>query len=225
VIALAGVITLSDVEKNPKVRSYIQSADDLLAALGYTEHGFRHAGFVAKVARNVLLKLGYSDRMAELAAIAGYLHDVGNICGREMHGPAGALIAFRLLEDMGMDSSEIGKIMIAISNHEEERGIPMDPVTAALILADKSDVHYSRVRNPDIISFDIHDRVNYAVRRSFLNVDRDRKRIALEIEIDTEISQVMEYFEIFLTRMLISRKATHVLGCEFGLMINGVKLL
>lgn len=222
---MSSLITLSEVERNPKVRAYIQSADDYLAALGYTEHGFRHAGFVAKVAKNVLMKLGYQERMAELAAIAGYLHDVGNICGREMHGPAGAMMAFGLLEEMNMDPAEIGKVMIAISNHEEEHGIPVDPITAALILADKSDVHYSRVRNPDIISFDIHDRVNYAVRRSFLNVDKDEKRITLEIEIDTEISQVMEYFEIFLSRMLISRKAAHILKCEFGLIINGVKFL
>ncbi|MDW8191876.1 MAG: HD domain-containing protein [Synergistota bacterium] len=219
------MVDLIKLEKNPKVRAYIQAADDFLSALGYTEHGFRHAAFVAKVARNILVKLDYGERMAELAAIAGYLHDIGNICGREMHGPAGALIAFRLLEEIGMDPSEIGKIMVAISNHEEEIGIPVDPITAALILADKSDVHYSRVRNPDIISFDIHDRVNYAVRRSFLNVDKDSRKITLEIEIDTEISQVMEYFEIFLTRMLISRKAAHILGCEFGLVINGVKLL
>ncbi|MBC7332147.1 MAG: HD domain-containing protein, partial [Synergistetes bacterium] len=190
------VVDVSKLEKNPKVRAYIQAADDFLAALGYTEHGFRHANFVAKVARNILLKLGYEERLAELAAISGYLHDVGNICGREMHGPAGGLIAFRLLEEMSMDPAEIGKVVVAISNHEEEKGIPVDPITAALILADKSDVHYSRVRNPDIISFDIHDRVNYAVRRSFLNVDKNHKRITLEIEIDTEISQVMEYFEI-----------------------------
>lgn len=222
---MSEMVDLSKLERNPKVRAYIQAADDFLAALGYTEHGFRHAGFVAKVARNILLRLGYQDRLAELAAISGYLHDVGNICGREMHGPAGGLIAFKLLEEMNMDPSEIGRVVIAISNHEEERGIPVDPVTAALILADKSDVHYSRVRNPDIISFDIHDRVNYAVRRSFLNVDKDEKSIVLEIEIDTEISQVMEYFEIFLSRMLISRKAAHILGCEFGLLINGVKLL
>lgn len=219
------VVDVAKLEKSPKVRAYIQAADDFLAALGYTEHGFRHAGFVAKVARDVLLKLGHDGRTAELAAIAGYLHDVGNICGREMHGPAGALIAFRLLEEIGMDPYEIGKVMVAISNHEEEVGIPVDPITAALILADKSDVHYSRVRNPDIISFDIHDRVNYAVRRSFLNVSKGERKITLEIEIDTRISQVMEYFEIFLTRMLISRKAAHILGCEFCLVINGVKLL
>jgi len=222
---LSGVIDLEQIQKNPKVRAYIQAADDFLAALGYTEHSFRHAGFVAKVARNILLKLDYPKRMAELAAIAGYLHDIGNICGRDGHGPAGALIAFKLLEDMGMDPSEIGKIMIAISNHEEEKGIPMDPITAALILADKSDVHCSRVRNPDIISFDIHDRVNYAVRKSFLNIDKENKVITLEIEIDTRISQVMEYFEIFLSRMLISRKSAHILGCDFGLKINGVKFL
>lgn len=218
-------ITLDDVVKNERVQAYIEGANRQLGALGYTEHGHRHADLTAKIARNILLRLGYNKDEAELAAIAGYLHDIGNLVGRVNHGQASALFASRVLEEMGMEAEDIVTIMGAVGNHEEEIGDPASPQAAALVIADKSDVHRSRVRNPNIATFDIHDRVNYAAEHSFVRVNEKKKTITLELTIDTKISQVMEYFEIFLSRMMICRRAAKVLKCNFELVINGVKLL
>jgi len=213
-----------EVRENPRVRVYVQKADQALAEIGYTEHGERHVGLVARIAFNVLKRLGYPERTAELAAIAGYLHDIGNAVNRDHHAQIGAVMAMQLLTDMGMADEEILQVIGAIGNHHENDGDPVSPVAAAVILADKSDVHRTRVRNPDMIKFDIHDRVNYAVEKSFLNVDEAGKRITLELTVDTAISQVMEYFEIFMTRMLASRKAAKFLDVSFGLTVNGNRL-
>ena len=218
------LITFDQVRDDPRVKVYLRKADEALAEIGYTEHGERHVGLVAHIAFNVLKRLGYAEREAELAAIAGYLHDVGNAVNRENHAQTGAVMAMHLLFHMGMPDEEIVPIIGAIGNHHENDGDPVSAVAAAVILADKSDVHRTRVRNPDMIKFDIHDRVNYAVQKSFLNVNEAAKQIVLELTIDTSISQVMEYFEIFMTRMLASRKAASFLGTTFGLTVNGNRL-
>ena len=218
------IVTFAEVRENPRVKIYVRKADEALAEIGYTEHGERHVGLVAHIAYNTLKRLGYPEREAELAAIAGYLHDVGNAVNRDHHAQTGGTMAMQLLEKMGMPDVEIVRVIGAIGNHHENDGDPVSAVAAALILADKSDVHRTRVRNPDMIKFDIHDRVNYAVERSFLNVNEAEKLITLELTIDTAISQVMEYFEIFMTRMLASRKAAKFLGTTFGLTVNGNRL-
>ena len=219
-----GLITFHRVQEDPRIRVYIRHADDCLAKIGYTEHGERHVGLVAHIAFNILKRLGHAERESELAAIAGYMHDIGNGVNREYHAQIGAVMAMQILVPMGMQDPEIAKIMGAIGNHHEADGDPVSAVAAALILADKSDVHRTRVRNPDFIRFDIHDRVNYAVEKSFLNVDEGKKLVTLELTIDTAISQVMEYFEIFMSRMLACRKAAAFLGCQFGLTVNGNRL-
>jgi metal-dependent HD superfamily phosphatase/phosphodiesterase len=218
------IVTFAEVRENPRVKIYVRKADEALAEIGYTEHGERHVGLVAHIAYNTLKRLGYPEREAELAAIAGYLHDVGNAVNRDHHAQTGGTMAMQLLEKMGMPDVEIVRVIGAIGNHHENDGDPVSAVAAALILADKSDVHRTRVRNPDMIRFDIHDRVNYAVEKSFLNVNEAEKLITLELTIDTAISQVMEYFEIFMTRMLASRKAAKFLGTTFGLTVNGNRL-
>jgi metal-dependent HD superfamily phosphatase/phosphodiesterase len=217
-------VSLDSVKANPRVKAFIRKADEALAQIGYTEHGERHVSLVSNIAYNVLKRMGHAEREAELAAIAGYLHDIGNVVNREHHAQTGAIIALRILDQMGMPDAEMLPIMAAIGNHHEDQGDPVNAVAAALILADKSDVHRTRVRNPDMIKFDVHDRVNYAVVKSFLNVDDQRKQITLELTIDTQISQVMEYFEIFMSRMLASRKAAKHLGATFGLVANGNRL-
>ncbi len=217
-------VTIESVRSHPTVAIYIRKADEALAEIGYTEHGERHVSLVAHIAYNTLKRLGYPEREAELAAIAGYLHDVGNVVNREQHAQTGAVIAMQLLQQMGMEDLETVRIMGAIGNHHEDDGAAISPVAAAVILGDKSDVHRTRVRNPEMIKFDIHDRVNYAVEKSFLNVDESRKEITLELTIDTGISQVMEYFEIFMTRMVACRKAARFLGTSFGLKVNGNRL-
>ena len=217
-------LTFDFVREHPRVRLYVRMADAALEQIGYTEHGERHVGLVARIAFNVLKRLGSSEREAELAAIAGYLHDIGNAVNRDHHAQIGAVMAMQLLNDMGMPDEEILQVIGAIGNHHENDGDPVSRVAAAVILADKSDVHRTRVRNPDMIRFDIHDRVNYAVEKSFLNVDEAGKQITLELTVDTAISQVMEYFEIFMTRMLASRKAAKFLGTTFGLTVNGNRL-
>lgn len=218
-------VTLSDVESHEAVRTFISLADRYLGEMGYTEHGFRHAGLVAKIAYNVIHRLGFDDRTAELAAIAGYLHDMGNFVSRTMHSQTSATITYDILRDLGMSYGEIGIVMAAIGNHEEEFGSPVNPASAALIVADKSDVHRSRVRAKDQSTFDIHDRVNHAVEHSFLRVDSEARTLTLELTIDTELAGVMEYFEIFLSRMAMCRRAAEFLECRFKIDINGAQLL
>jgi len=218
-------LTFEFVRENPRVRLYVKMADAALEQIGYTEHGERHVGLVSRIAFNVLKRMGRPEREAELAAIAGTLHDIGNSVNRDHHAQTGGVMAMQLLRDFGMPDEEILTVIAAIGNHHENDGDPVNDVAAALILADKSDVHRTRVRNPDMIRFDIHDRVNYAVEKSFLNVDGDQKHITLELTIDPKISHVMEYFEIFMTRMLASRKAAKHLGATFGLQVNGNRLV
>lgn len=213
-------VTAKVLEQDSEVVTFLKHANEQMAILGYTEHGQRHASLVGNIAQNVLLRLGHPERTAELAAIAGYLHDIGNVIHRDHHARASAIIARDILLRLGTDLDEIALVMGAIGNHEEERGDPVSQISAAVILGDKSDVHRSRVQNPDILSFDIHDRVNYAVQRSFVRVDGDKKSITLELDIDTEVSKVAEYFEIFMSRMLMSRRAARFLGCKFALTIN-----
>ncbi len=218
-------VSLSDVENHEGVQTFIALADRYLGEIGYTEHGFRHAGLVARIAFNVLSRLGFEERMRELGAIACYLHDMGNFVSRSMHSQTGASITYDILRDLGMTYAEIGIVLGAIGNHEEEFGIPINPVSAALVVADKSDVHRSRVRVRDRSKFDIHDRVNHAVESSFLRVDSSARTLTLELKIDTEQADVMEYFEIFLSRMVMCRRAAEYLECRFKIDINGSKLL
>lgn len=218
-------VTLADVQAHEGVQTFIALADKYLGEIGYTEHGFRHANLVAKIGFNVLHRLHFDDRMAELGAIAGYLHDMGNFVSRSLHSQTGAAITYDLLRELGMSYKEIGLVLGAIGNHEEEFGNPVNPVGAALIVADKSDVHRSRVRVKDPTLFDIHDRVNHAVEHSFLRVDSEQRTLTLELTIDTKLADVMEYFEIFLSRMIMCRRAAEHLECQFKIDINGAKLL
>lgn len=216
-------LTIQEVRQDPEVIAFVDQANASLNALGFTEHGRRHAGLVGNIAENILLHLGYPERMGELAHIAGYLHDIGNLLHREHHAQSSALMAWSILRRLGMDPTEVALIMNAIGNHEEERGTATNPISAAVIIADKADVHRSRVQNPDMAAFDIHDRVNYAATRSFVRVRPEERVIALELEIDTNFAQVIEYFEIFLSRMTMVRQAVAFLGCEFHLIINDVR--
>ncbi len=219
------VVTLEQVKKNPVVDIFIRRSNECLGALGFTEHGFRHISLVASISKNILERLGYPGRMQELTAIAGYLHDIGNVVNRSTHAESGATLAYSILKDMGMEPDELAMIVAAIGNHDERNGQPVNVVSAALILADKADVHRSRVRNQDFATFDIHDRVNYAVEHSFLRVDEERRSITLELTIDIEICPILEYFEIFMTRMVLCRRAADFLRCHFELFVNGAKLL
>jgi hypothetical protein len=218
-------VTLDDVRQDHEVQVFIAKANDNLAVLGYTEHGTRHASLVAATASDVLLRLGYAQREAELAAIAGYLHDIGNGISRLDHGIVAALNARHILGRLGMPPEEYAEVMCAIGNHEEEYGQAVSAMAAAVILGDKSDVHRSRVRRIMPDTTDMHDRVNMATTRSSLNVDGEVKSITLELEIDTTIIRLMHYFEIFLERMVMCRRAAEFLGCSFGLVINGTRLL
>ncbi|HIX93209.1 MAG TPA: HD domain-containing protein [Firmicutes bacterium] len=219
------MITIGQVKSSEAIRTYISKEDEALIALGYTEHSFTHVGKVSVTARNILLKLGYPERDAELAEIAGYLHDIGNIVNRTDHAQSGAVMAFRILDNMGADPADIATIITAIGNHDESTAVAVNPITAALILADKTDVRASRVRNNDIASFDIHDRVNYSVKRSELEISTEKKEIELKLQIDTSFCSVMDYFEIFLGRMILCRKAAERLGLRFRLSVNGQILL
>lgn len=214
------MITFEQIKSNEEIRVLISAADESLAALGYTDHSFAHVGLVSKRAEEILKALGADEREIELARIAGYLHDIGNLVNRSEHSQSGAVMAFRLLDKMGMDMSEIGIIVAAIGNHDEGTGVPVSDVAAALIIADKSDVRRSRVRNKDSATFDIHDRVNYSVVNSNLTIDPEKKVILLSIEIDTSIGSIMDYFEIFLGRMSMCRRAADRLGLAFKLTIN-----
>ncbi len=219
------MITIEQVRSSEAIRTYIEKEDESLRALGFTEHSFPHVGKVSKTARDILLTLGYPRRDAELAEIAGYLHDIGNIVNRHDHAQSGAIMAFRILDNMGADPADIATIITAIGNHDEGTAVAVNPVTAALILADKTDVRASRVRNTDIATFDIHDRVNYSVKRADLEIRRDTAEIELKLQIDTEFCSVMDYFEIFLNRMILCRKAAERLGLRFRLSVNGQILL
>lgn len=221
----ASAVTLEDVKRDILTDTLIRTGNGNLGAMGFTEHGYRHINLVSNIAQNVARRLGFNKREIEIASIAGYMHDIGNVVSRDGHHLSGAVLAYYILERLGMFPDEIGTVVAAIGNHDEETGSPVNNIAAALILADKSDVHRSRVRNADIASFDIHDRVNFAVERSFLRVTEDERTIILELEIDQKISPVMDYFEIFMTRMLLCRRSANFLGCRFGLQINGRKLI
>ena len=219
------MITFETIKKCEDIKVYISCADDSLRALGYTEHSFAHVGKVSENAAYILSTLGYDARTVELARIAGYLHDIGNLVNRVDHSQSGAVMAFRILDNLGMPAEEIATVVTAIGNHDEGTGVPVNPVAAALIIADKSDVRRSRVRNSDRSTFDIHDRVNYSVEESTLSISEDRSRVVLTLKIDSGISAVMDYFRIFIGRMEMSQRAASALGLEFSLVINCQKLL
>lgn len=221
----AEIPLLGAVRGHERSSAFIVACDEFLDAQGFTEHGFRHANLVGHIAYNVLTHLGREPRIAELAAVAGYLHDIGNVISRTDHGQTGALIAYDVLKELDVAPADMALIMSAIGNHEEQYGQSVSDVSAAVILADKSDVHRSRVRKGASIVMDIHDRVNYAVTQSFLRVDAEQHTLTLELEIDTVISQVLEYFEIFLERMIMCRRAAQTLGCQFKITVNGVPVL
>ena len=221
--AAAASITLEDVQADPELSLFIASADRVMEGMGYTEHGFRHANLVASISYQVLHRLGFDQREADLACVAGYLHDVGNMLTRGSHAQTGAVLVYQALKDRAT-GSDLAAIMAAIANHEEDHGYAVSPISAAVILADKSDVHRSRVRRPGQVAVDIHDRVNSAVEQSFLRVDSDARTVTLELTIDTGLSQVMEYFEIFLGRMQMCRHAAERLDARFRLTVNGAEL-
>ena len=217
------MISYNDVRGDRAVLAYIKSADESLKALGYTEHGLAHVGKVSDIAANILSTLGYSSREVELARIAGLLHDIGNVVNRVKHSQSGALMAFRILDRMGMEPEEIAKVVTAIGNHDEGEGVPVSDISAALILADKSDVRRTRVR-PTEVAPDIHDRVNSSVDCAELKINREQRTVSLVLTIDTSVASVMEYFEIFLGRMVMCRKAADRLGLKFCIEINGQKI-
>ena len=219
------MVTYASLRKNEAVNTYIDQADKSLRALGYTEHSFIHVTRVAETARKILQTLGYPERECELAAIAGYLHDIGNLVNRTDHSQSGALMAFRILDKLGMPPAEIAAVATAIGNHDEGTGVPVNPMAAALILADKSDVRRDRVRNPDPASFDIHDRVNYSVRESRLRISEDKTQIELSLIIDTHAGSILDFFDIFMKRMQLCRKAAETLGMTLRLTINGQTIL
>ena len=216
---------LEDVKNDKEVNVLVDNTERQLTELGYTEHGRRHIGIVSEIAGNILEELGYSEREIELARIAGYLHDIGNSINRMDHAHTGAILAYDILKRLGMPLEDAAEIMMAIGNHDENSGTAVSTVSAALILADKSDVHRSRVRNENLSRFDIHDRVNYAVEEAKVEVDTENKKIYLKFKIDTEICPVIKYFEIFLDRMLMCKKAASYLDVWFHLEINGAVLL
>ncbi len=217
-------MTYEAVKNNQTIKTYIQRADESLVALGYTEHSFAHVTKVAETAGYILETLGYPGHDVELVKIAGYLHDIGNLVNRIDHSQSGAVMAFRILDQMGFSAEDIATVTTAIGNHDEGTGVAVNAVAAALILADKSDVRRSRVRNSDIPSFDIHDRVNYSVRKSSLVINENHTLIELKLMIDTNYGTVMDYFEIFLNRMILCRKAAEKLGLQFRLVINNQQI-
>ena len=217
-------INFQDVLEDKDIKIYIQKADESLKELGYTEHSFTHVIKVAESASYILRELGYSEREIELAKIAGYLHDIGNVVNRIDHAQSGAVMAFRILDRLGADAEDISTIITDIGNHDESTAYPVNAVAAALILADKTDVRYTRVRNRDFSTFDIHDRVNYSVKKSKIEVVKD-DYIKLTLEIDTSVCAVMDYFEIFIDRMILCRKAAEKLNLKFQLLINGQRIL
>lgn len=219
------LITVKDVRENVEVRNFLEISEKQIKVLGYTDHSFRHVGIVSKTAGDLLEELGYESREVELSRIAGFLHDIGNAINRVDHAHSGAIMAYQILTKMGMDIREAAEIMLAIGNHDENTGTAVSNISAALILADKSDVHRGRVNNKDFATFDIHDRVNYAVDDSHVQVNKEDKTATLELHIDTKICPVMDYFEIFLLRMTMCRRAAEFLGLKFQLIINESRLL
>ncbi len=219
------MITYEEIRNNNDIKAYIDGADESLKALGFTEHSFAHVAKVSETAKYIMESLGYDEHTIDLVCIASYLHDIGNLVNRVEHSQSGAVMAFRILDKLGMDSKDIATIVSAIGNHDEGTGVAVNAVAAALIIADKTDVRKSRVRNSDIPSFDIHDRVNYSVEKAVVTVKNDIKELWLELTIDTTISSVMDYFEIFLERMVMCRKAAERLGLKFTLIVNGQQLL
>ena len=218
-------MTFEEIKHNESVKIYISQADASLGALGFTEHSFAHVTRVAETAGYLLATLGHGERTVELAKIAGYLHDIGNLVNRVDHSQSGAVMAFRLLDKWNFAPAEIALIVTAIGNHDEGTGVPVNPVAAALILADKSDVRRSRVRDKSTIAFDIHDRVNYSVTKSELIINEEKTVVTLKLTIDTHFSSVMDYFEIFMNRMILCRKAAETLGMKFKLTINEQPLI
>ena len=218
-------MTYEELKNNHALRTYISQADASLISLGYTEHSFAHVTQVAELAGRILQTLGYSEHIVELAKIAGFLHDIGNLVNRVEHSQSGAVMAFLILDKLGFSAEDNAIITTAIGNHDEGTGTPVNAVAAALILADKSDVRRSRVRNKDLSTFDIHDRVNYSVLKSELNIDPENRIILLKLSVDTEMSSVMDYFEIFLGRMVLCRKAAEKLGLKFALTINDQQVI
>ncbi len=219
------MLTYEQVTKSEAIRTYITRADESLITLGYTEHSFAHVVHVAETAGYILETLDYDDRTVELAKIAGYLHDIGNLVNRKDHSQSGAVMAWSILNDMGCDAAEIATIVTAIGNHDEGTGVPVNAVAAALILADKADVRRTRVRNKDTSTFDIHDRVNYSVKKSILKINEEKTLVKLKLTVDTQYGSVMDYFEIFMGRMLLCRKAAEMLGLQFKLIINEQQLI
>jgi len=219
------MVTLEDVKNNPEVQQLILGSQEELNALGYTEHSFRHIGIVSKRAGDVLEILEYDERRVELARIAGYLHDIGNCVNRTDHAHSGAILAYQILKDMGMDAKERSEIITAIGNHDEKTGTAVSDISAALILADKSDVHRDRVVNTNMSTFDKHDKVNYAVTNSNFIISKENRKVILDLTIDTNISPVLDYFEIFMDRTMMSKHAAKFLNIWFELIINDTKLL
>lgn len=222
---MSAIVTYKYIKQNPDIMTYIRKADEALEAQGYTEHSFAHVEKVAQTSSYILETLGYDERTIELARIASIMHDIGNIINRYEHAQNGAVMAFRLLDNMDMPAEEIASVISAIGNHDEGTAQPLNPISAAMIIADKTDVRRSRVRNTDFITFDIHDRVNYAVEEAELRFNSDKTSIILNLKIDTEISSVLEYFEIFLGRMLLCKKAALFLGVKFEMIVNGSSIL
>lgn len=213
------------VKTDERIRSYIRCADAQLNVIGYTEHSFAHVTKVAETTGYILETLGFNEKTIDLGKTAGFLHDIGNVVNRHDHGQSGAIMAFRLLEEYNLPAEDVGIVVSAIGNHDEDTGTPTSAVAAALILADKSDVRRSRIRNPESPSIDIHDRVNYSVKESILKINKDKTIIKLKLTIDTRYSSVMDYFEIFMQRMMLCRKAANFLGLEFKLIINEQQLI
>ncbi len=218
-------VTVKDLERDAIAMTYINRANEYLNVLGFTSHGLRHVKLASDIARNILLRLGYSAEEAELAAVAAFLHDIGNVCGRDHHEQSGALMAKDVLDRLRVEPQYTVEAMLAIGNHEERTGDPVSLTSAAVILADKTDVHRSRVQTKDPLDFDIHDKVNYAVTKSFLDVDKGRRSITLQLTVDTKVAGIVEYFEIFLDRMKMAKKAARFLKTSFELEINGTKLM
>lgn len=219
------MITFQQITENQAIKTYIIRADESLGALGFTEHSFSHVLHVAETAGYILSTLGYDERTVEVAKIAGYLHDIGNLVNRKDHSQSGAVMAWSILNDMGCDPGEMATIVTAIGNHDEGTGVPVNPVAAAMILADKADVRRSRVRNKDMATFDIHDRVNYSVKKSTLKINEEKTIVKLKLQVDTKFGSVMDYFEIFMGRMVLCRKAAEKLGLQFKLIINEQQLI